>query len=62
MNEPSTAKGLRRLWGETTTFPDPRMGNDGTGHCRDCGCAIDRFNEDCEVCMCALDVIGGVRQ
>jgi hypothetical protein len=30
------------------------MGDDGTGHCRGCGCTLDRINEDCEVCVRAL--------
>jgi hypothetical protein len=40
-------------------IPDPRMGDDGTGHCRGCGCTIDTFTFDCAVCLYALDVIGG---
>lgn len=38
---------LARLWRYV-------MGDDGTGHCRGCGCALDQTNPDCGVCSTAL--------
>lgn len=37
--------------------PDPRMGDDGTGHCKLCGCSIGTFNVERRVCLEALDAI-----
>lgn len=44
------------------TIPTPdqiMMGDDGTGHCSGCGIPLDRFDEDCTVCMIALAVVNG---